>query len=402
MTRVFVTGLGAVSACGIGADALWQFSVNGKAGIREVSFENLPNQKIKTAGAISAEVWETIKQGSDQRFQDPVTAIALLAAREAVDMAGLPKDNLGPRFGSVIGSGMGGAATIDTNYWKFLHDNRARLDGMAVPKLMANAGASWVAMEFGINGPTYCLSTACSSASQSIGLAKALIQQGLVDGCLVGGTEACIVAGGFRAWEMLRVMSPTKCRPFSQDRDGMLLGEGAGVLVLESEEALNERGGTPIAELAGYGTTSDAGDLLRPDRDGAANCMNQALKDAGISSDEIGYVNAHGTGTIANDVIETEAMRAVFGEELDGVLISSTKPVHGHALGSTGALEAIVAARALQEQLAPPTMNFNEVDPRINLDPVSGKAKPFSKRAVMSNSLAFGGINASLVMTSPS
>ena len=390
-----------MSACGIGADALWQHAAAGKSGIREVSFEMLPNQKIKTAGVISEENWDTIKQDWDQRFQDPVTAIALWAAREAVQMAGLPTENLGPKFSSVIGSGMGGASTIESNYQKFALDNRSRLDGMAVPKLMANAGASWVAMEFGITGPTYCLSTACSSASQSIGLAKAMIQQGWVDGCIVGGTEACVVAGGFRAWEMLRVMSPTKCRPFSQDRDGMLLGEGAGVLVLESEESMTKRGGVPIVELAGYGTTSDAGDLLRPDQGGATDCMNLALKDAGIEAEEVGYVNAHGTGTIANDVIETEAMRAVFGDELDGVLISSTKPVHGHALGSTGALEAIVAVRALQEQLAPPTMNFNEVDPKIGLDPVSGKAKPFSKRAVMSNSLAFGGINASLVMTAP-
>jgi nodulation protein E len=273
-----------------------------------------------------------------------------------------------------------------------------RLDPMAVPKIMNNAAASWVSMEFGATGPIYCMATACSSASQSIGIAVQMMRAGAFERCLAGGAEACVVPGVFRVWELLRVMTATKNRPFSKDRNGMTLGEGAGILVLETLEAAEARGADILCEIVGFGTNSDAGDLLRPNPDRAASCMKAAIADAGLEPASIGYVNAHGTGTVANDVTEVNALRQVFGEDLGGTLISSTKPVHGHALGGAGALELIVTIHALRSQTAPPTINFNEVDPKIGIDPVANTARSVSTNAMMSNSLAFGGVNASLVI----
>jgi nodulation protein E len=262
---------------------------------------------------------------------------------------------------------------------------------------MTNAAASWTAMEFGVTGPTLCISTACASATQSIGLAMQMVRAGIVERCIAGGAEALLAAAVFRAWEVLRVMTPTLCRPFSQGRDGMMLGEGAAMLVLETEEAALARGAPILAEIAGYGTTSDAGDLLRPDPAGAAAAMAAAIADAGLAPADIGYVNAHGTGTVANEQSETEALRRVFGQDLAGLAVSSTKPIHGHALGAVGAIEMIVAINALRERIAPPTINFLGVDDKLGIDPVGNVARPFSGDAVMSNSFAFGGINASLV-----
>jgi len=206
----------------------------------------------------------------------------------------------------------------------------------------------------------------------------------------------------FRAWEVLRVLSPTLCRPFSRDRNGMLLGEGAGILVLETLASAQARGATPLAEIVGYGTTSDAGDLLRPDPVGASASMTRALKDAGLHPADIGYVNAHGTATVANDVSETKAMRAVFGDAFDALPVSSTKPVHGHALGAAGALETIITLRALTDQLAPPSGNFTTIDPAIGFEPVTGQARPIKSDFCLTNSFAFGGINASLILGHPS
>lgn len=400
MTRVVLTGTGAVSACGLGTDALWAGVVAGQSGVRPVSFERLENQRVGTAAALTAEDQERVAQGAGHRMRDPVAQYALVAAREAIAQAKLGEGDFGDRCGVVIGSGFGGAKTLDDNYIAFGVDKSMRLDPMAVPKIMNNAAASWVSMETGASGPLYSPSTACSSGSQSIGLAYQLIRAGAIDRCLAGGAEASLVGGVFRVWELLRVMTADKNRPFSKDRNGMTLGEGAGVVVLESLESAQARGADILCELVGYATNSDAGDLLRPDSDRAARCMQMALRDAELDAASVGYVNAHGTGTVANDVTEAKALRTVFGEDLGDVAISSTKPVHGHALGAAGAIEAIVAIQALLHQVAPPTINFNEVDPKIGFDPVGNEARPIHTNAVMSNSLAFGGINASLLFKS--
>ncbi|WP_172293101.1 beta-ketoacyl synthase [Pseudoruegeria sp. HB172150] len=403
LPRVVITGAGAFSPCGAGVASLWDAARDGVSAAREVLFSAIAEQRVTRAAAISAEFYEanagdTVKP----RMQDRVTGFALIAAAEAVAQAGLNEADFGGACGVIVGSGFGGADTLDENYLKFAaHTYGAgltRMDAMAVPKIMTNAAASWISMTYGARGPLYCNSTACSSASQSIGLAFQLIRAGAMTRCITGGTEACVVPGVFRAWEALRVLTPDQCRPFSRDRNGMMLGEGAGILIVETLEAAEARGAEPLAEIVGYGTTSDAGDLLRPDPEGAASAMRRALAEAGIGAREIGYVNAHGTGTIANDVSETQAMRAVFGDVFDGLAVSSTKPIHGHALGAAGALETIIALEALRSRTAPPSLNFNEMDPAIGFTPVHGSAQDFEQDYVLSNSFAFGGINASLIL----
>ncbi|MDF0601589.1 beta-ketoacyl-[acyl-carrier-protein] synthase family protein [Psychromarinibacter sp. C21-152] len=402
--RIVITGAGAFSPCGAGVDALWSSARDGVSAAREIDFDTIPDQKVKIAASIDAAMLAPYADRLKPRMQDRVAGFALIAADEAITQAGLTEADFGEDCGVIVGSGFGGAETLDANYLKFFTQHYGgspqRLDAMAIPKIMTNAAASWISMTWGARGPAYCISTACSSASQSIGLAYQLIRAGAMERCITGGSEACVVAGVFRAWEMLRVLSPDACRPFSRDRNGMMLGEGAGILILETLEAAEARGAEPLAEIVGYGTTTDAGDLLRPDPDGAAGAMTRAMADAGLRADEVGYVNAHGTATVANDLSETQAMRRVFGNRFDEVAVSSTKPIHGHALGAAGALETIITLQALRNRLAPPSGNFGELDPAIGFEPVHGAARAFDAPAAMCNSFAFGGINASLILGS--
>lgn len=399
--RVVITGHGAVSACGAGAWALWHAARDGASGVAPRDFERIPEQKVGHAAYVSDALLAKHAVHVRPRMQDRVAKFALIAADEAVRQAGLGPDDFGEDTGVIVGSGFGGADTLDVNYWKFSRQEGERMDPLCVPKIMTNAAASWISMTWGATGPVYCNSTACSSASQSIGLAYQMVKAGIIRACITGGTEACVVPGVFRAWEILRVLSPTLCRPFSRDRSGMVLGEGAGILVIETLDSARARGAEVLAEIVGYGTSSDAGDLLRPDPVGAAASMSKALTDARLDAEDVGYVNAHGTATVANDVSEAEAMRTVFGAGFDGLAVSSTKPVHGHALGAAGALESIVTLGALREQLAPPNLNFTEADPKIGFTPVLGAARPLSTGYCLSNSFAFGGINASLIFGLP-
>lgn len=392
---VVITGMGAISALGPGAQTLWQAARDGQSGVGDIALPRIQDQKVMKAASISGEMLEAAKVHHRPRMQERVTQFALIAADEAIAQAGLAKGDFGDETAVVVGSGFGGAETLDDNYQAFVHGTR--MDPFSVPKIMTNAAASWISMIFGASGPIYCNSTACSSAGQSIGLAFHMVKSGVVNRAITGGTEGCVVPGVFRAWETLRVLSPTLCRPFSKDRNGMVLGEGAGIFVLETREAAEARGAEILAEVVGYGTTGDAGDLLRPDPSGAARSMAQALRSAGIGAEAVGYVNAHGTGTVANDVSEVQAMREVFGAALDGVALSSSKPIHGHGLGAAGALEAVVTIEALRAGLAPPNANFTEADPKIGFTPVVGAARPFEARYAMSNSFAFGGVNASLI-----
>lgn len=397
--RVVITGAGAFSALGSGADALWSAARDGRSGVAETLFDRIPDQKVTRAAGIPDALLAEHAVHVRPRMQDRVTKFALIAADEAVAQSGL--DTASDEVGVIVGSGFGGAETLDQNYWKFSRQEGERMDPLCIPKIMTNAAASWISMTFGATGPVYCNSTACSSASQSIGMAYHMVRAGLMRACITGGSEACVVPGVFRAWELLRVLTPDLCRPFSADRNGMMLGEGAGILVIETLESATARGATVLGEIVGYGTSSDAGDLLRPDPAGAGASMSKALTDAGLAPAQIGYVNAHGTATVANDVSEAEAMRQVFGDAFDGLAVSSTKPVHGHALGAAGALEAIVTLGALRDQLAPPNLNFNAPDPKVGFEPVLGAARTLDSRYALSNSFAFGGINASLILGLP-
>jgi nodulation protein E len=262
---------------------------------------------------------------------------------------------------------------------------------------MSNAGASRIALEYGIVGPSYTISTACASASHAIGQAFWMVRHGVVNAAIAGGSEAPFSLGFLKAWEAMRIVAPDTCRPFSRDRKGLILGEGAAMLLLEPLEHAQARGAKVWGEIAGFGMSSDAYHLTQPLAEGAARAMRSALDDAAIDPAAIGYINAHGTGTLANDVTETQAIREVFGAHADKLHVSSTKSMHGHALGAAGALEAAATLMTLDEGLIPPTANFTEADPDCALDVVPNTARAASIEWALSNSFAFGGLNAVLV-----
>jgi nodulation protein E len=396
--RVFITGMGAVSALGLGIGPLWDAVRTGKSGVRDIEMPRTANQLIRKAAHLLSFDAAGLLAPDVIKQTDRFAQMALIAAGELLGNAGWPTgEPLGTGTAVLIGSGLGGATTTDHEYYKF-YSTRERQDPLAVPKVMPNAAASHVSMAYGARGPSLAVSSACSSANQAIGLGLMLLRMGAVERAIVGGSECLLVPGVFRAWEALRVMTPTLCRPFSKDRNGMVLGEGAALLLLETETAAAARGARPLAELAGFGTTSDAGDIVRPDAESAARAMQMALDDAGIAASAIGYVNAHGTGTVLNDRSETEAMKRVFGAHLEGLAVSSTKPVHGHALGAAGALELAVTVCALRHGIAPPTINWTGADADCLPDPVANVAQARPIAAAMSNSFAFGGINASLIL----
>lgn len=396
--RIFVTGLGSVTALGLGVDALWNAARHGRTGVCELVLPRTSNQLVKRAAHFPEFKAADHLAPEVMRATDRFSQMAIIAAREALaDASWIGSEPLGSRAAVLVGSGIGGATTSDIEHFKF-YQSRERTDPMTIPKVMPNAAASQLSMAFGARGMSLAVSSACSSATQAIGLGLMLLRQGLADRALVGGSECLLTPATFRAWETLRVMTLGECRPFSANRDGMTLGEGAAMLMLETEESALARGARPRAELAGFGTTSDAGDIVRPDAAGAAAAMGAALADAGIDAADIGYVNAHGTGTILNDRSESEALRRVFGAGLDRLAVSSTKPVHGHTLGAAGALELAITIRALEDEVAPPTINWLGPDRDCIPDPVPNTARAVPMTAAMSNSFAFGGINASLIV----
>lgn len=397
--RVVITGMGCMTAAGAGAEALWQSARDGVSGVKAIEIGRAPNVKVKLAAAlpdfdIRAHFDE--KRGTLDRF----AAMAILAADQAVAQSRLVTAELGSRCGVIVGSALGGAETIDQLAHSF-YVSGARLDPMGIPKLMPSAAASQISIRYRAEGPSFCVSSACASGAQAIGIAASLIRSGVIEAAIAGGAEALLNGLSMRAWEVLHVLTPTKCRPFSKGRDGMVLGEGAAMFVLESLQSAQARDAPIIAELAGYGTSSDAVDLLRPDSKGAARAMASAIGDAGLLPSDIHYVNAHGTGTIANDASESQALSSVFGSSLKTLPVSSTKPVHGHTLGAAGAVELVVTLKALSEQQVPPTLNWLGTDPHCDLDAVPNNSRPHRIAAAMSNSFAFGGINTSLVVRHP-
>ncbi|NDE57112.1 MAG: beta-ketoacyl-[acyl-carrier-protein] synthase family protein [Gammaproteobacteria bacterium] len=331
-------------------------------------------------------------------YMDRFAQFALIAAREAFRDANIHDltDEQRNRFGVVMGSSGGGQGTIDDAFVELYRHHKPRVHPLTIPRVMANAGASHIATDLGITGPCYAVSTACSSANHAIGQGFWLIRSGVIDGAIVGGSEAPLSLGNLKAWEALRVVSPDLCRPFSRDRNGIILGEGAGVLILESLRHARARGAHIYAELAGFGMSADAAHVIQPDSDGAARAMQAALHDAEMCPEDIDYINAHGTGTTVNDLTETVSIRKVFGRHADKLLISSTKSMHGHALGAAGALESVAVALSLQDGLVPPTANFTEADPACDLDVVPNQARRADIRCAVSNSFAFGGLNAVL------
>lgn len=394
--RIVITGMGAVSAAGVGGQNLWAAARSGVSCIRELRLARPYMGRIKIAAQVPEFDPANYIEPELLPYCDPFTQFSIVAADEAVAQAGFERKEIGgPRTAVVIGTGIGGAGTIDeTSYGEYVEKKRP--DPLSVPRLIPSAAPTTLGMRYGAKGPTFALASACSSATQAIGEAFEMLRAGRADRAIAGGAEACVTNGSVRAWEALRVLTPDLCRPFSARRNGMTLGEGAAVFILETLESARARGATPLCELAGYGTTSDAFDPLRADVDGPARCMRLALESAGLEPSAIDYLNAHGTATYANDMTESEAMRLVFGDRPPPV--SSTKPIHGHALGASGGLELCVTVNALREQIAPPTINFIEADPKCPVDAIPNEARKMPIRAALSNSFAFGGINATLVV----
>jgi nodulation protein E len=399
--RVVVVGMGAVSAAGVGAETLWQAARNGRSCVAEPIFPRPHRGRIRLAAQVKDFDPTVFIDKGTMPFCDPTTQYLLAAADEAVAQAGLSRsERMGGRTAAIIGTGIGGMTSLEDGLYNALVE-QGRPDPLTIPRLIASSGPANVSIRFGVTGPCFAVASACSSATQAIGIGVQLIRSGAVDRAIVAGTEDCVTSSSMLAWESMRVLTPDACRPFSKGRNGMVLGAGAAVFVLESEDFAVRRGATVLARIAGYGTTTDAKDQVRPDVTGAAGAMTAALADAQMSPDLIDYVNAHGTGTTVNDVTESAALSLVFGDRLPHLPISSTKPIHGHGLGASGALELVVTIGALRDGVAPPTINWSEPDPKCPVDAIPNEARVIPMRTAMSNSFAFGGINATLVVQHP-
>jgi nodulation protein E len=332
-------------------------------------------------------------------FLDRFAQFAVIAAREAVCCSGLEFTTESRAACAIVtGSCVGGQTAEDAGFRDLYKLGQSRVHPLTIPRTMANAGASHISMEFGITGPAFTISTACASAAHAIGQAYWMVKMGSAEMAIAGGSEAPFSFGMLKAWEAMRVVSPDTCRPFSKDRRGMILGEGAAMFVLEPLEAAVARGARIHAEIVGFGMSADASHITQPSHEGAARALSAALRDAGIAPEQVGYINAHGTATPANDPTETAAIRAVFGGHTGQVAVSSTKSMHGHALGAAGALECLAAVTALRDGFIPPTLNFNQPDPECDLDVVPNQARAAQPEYALSNSFAFGGLNAVLAL----
>lgn len=399
MRRVVITGMGCVSALGNTATTTWAGMREGRAGITPLT--GLDDPTLRTPVAAQAKAFVASEHFDDKRLVllDPVSQMALVSAREAVAQSGLSFGaELAERTAVIIGTGIGGASTQDQMAKRLYGERNPRVHPMAIVRVMPNAPASQISLEFGLRGPVFAVASACASSNHALAQALMLLQTGTADVALAGGAEACITVGSVKAWEAMRVMADDTCRPFSLGRRGLVLGEGAGVFVLETLEHAQARGATILAELAGAGMSADAADIVMPDASGAARAMRIALAQAGLATQDIAYINAHGTGTPANDSTETRAIRAVFGAHADALAVSSTKSMHGHALGAGGAIELVAVLGALLEGVVPPTINHLGADPACDLNVVPNTAQQRTVRAALSNSFAFGGLNAVLAL----
>jgi nodulation protein E len=395
--RVAVTGVGSISALGNSAPEFWSACQAGRSGIAPLAGFELTGIRFQN-GAQASSFQPSLHFDDKQLIPlDRFAQLAIVAAREALAQSQLelsPEERT--RAAIVTGSCYGGKTSEDAGFSALYRDAQPRVHPMTIPRLMANAGASALTLELGWQGPVWTVSTACSSANHAIGQAFWLVRHGLADVALTGGSEAPFTFGSLKAWEALRVVSSDTCRPFSKGRSGMVLGEGAAMLVLEPLDRALARGATVLAEINGFGMGADAHHLTQPSAGGAARTLRLALADANLPPEAIGVVNAHGTGTAANDATESAALHAVFNGHLPRLLVTATKSLHGHALGASGALEAVATILGLQSQSIAPTANFLQPDPECDI-PLCTSFQPWPHQAAVSNSFAFGGLNAVLV-----
>jgi len=399
MHRVAITGLGSISALGRSTAEFGKALREGRSGIAAIESTDVSQLRFQNGAEVKGYSHTPYFEDRRADFIDRFAQFAVIAAREAVTDAGIAwTPALRESAAIVTGSCVGGQNTEDIGFHEVYKLGHNRVHPLTIPKTMANAGASHISMEFGITGPSFTISTACSSAAHAIGQAYWMVRSGVTDLALAGGSEAPFSFGILKAWEAMRVVSPDTCRPFSRDRRGMVLGEGAAMFVLEPLEAAVARGARIHAEIVGFGMSADAGHITQPSAEGAARAMRAALRDAALVPEQIAYINAHGTGTPANDPTETAAIRAVFGAHAGKLAISSTKSMHGHALGASAALECLATVLALRDGVLPPTANYNEPDPECDLDVIPNVARAAQVEYAISNSFAFGGLNAVLAL----
>ncbi len=399
MARVVITGAGTINALAHDVAGTLEAFREGRCGIGPLELRDVERLSIRIGGQVRD--WDPEAHFNRQQIVlcDRFTQFTLLAAREAITQSGLDFDGkLGYEAGVVLGTAGGGLTTSDENYRAVYEEGKNRVHPLVVPKLMNNAAASHVSMAFNLKGPSFTVATACASSNHAMGQAYMMIRSGMTKVMVTGGSESMLCFGGIKAWEGLRVMSRDACRPFSANRNGMVQGEGAGIFVFEEYEHARARGAEILAEVAGFAMTSDAGDIVMPSMQGAARAISGALRDARLNGDEVGYINAHGTGTAANDKTECAAVADVFGHHADKLMMSSTKSMHGHLIGGTGAVELLACIMALREGVNAPTIGYEEFDPECALDVVPNEARDAKVDVVLSNAFAFGGMNAVLAL----
>ncbi|MGR3624438.1 beta-ketoacyl-[acyl-carrier-protein] synthase family protein [Pseudophaeobacter sp.] len=399
MKRVVVTGAGTINALGHSVAATYEAMREGHCGIGALEFRDVERLAIKIGGQVHGFEAEGRFNRQQMALYDRFTQFTLTAAKEAIAQSGLEfHGELAAKSGVVLGTAGGGVSTWDDNYRSVYEDGKNRVHPFVVPKLMNNAAASHVSMEFNLKGPSFTVSTACSSSNHAMAQAFQMVRSGMSPAMVTGGSESMLCFGGVKAWEGLRVMSKEACRPFSANRNGMVQGEGAGIFVFEDYDHARARGAEILCEVLGFAMSSDAADIVMPSKQGAARAIAGALQDARIDPDRVGYINAHGTGTVANDKTECAAVADVFGPHADQLMISSTKSMHGHLIGGTGAVELLACIMALKDGVIAPTIGYEEADPECALDVVPNEARDARVEVALSNAFAFGGLNAVLAL----
>ena len=399
MHRVVITGAGTINALGHNVPDTLEAMREGRCGIGPIDIPDVERLSIQIGGQVKGFEAEGLFNRQQMSLYDRFTQFTLVAAREAIGQSGLDfHGDLSAKSGVVLGNSGGGMTTLDENYRTVYEAGKNRVHPFVVPKLMNNAAASHVSMEFNLKGPSFTVASACASSNHAMAQAFQMVRTGMAPVMITGGSESMLCFGGVKAWEGLRVMSKDACRPFSANRNGMVQGEGAGIFVFEDYDHAKRRGAEILAEVAGFAMTSDASDIVMPSKQGAARAIAGALHDARLNPEDVCYVNAHGTGTAANDKTECAAVADAFGAQADHLMISSTKSMHGHLIGGTGAVELLACIMALRDGIVAPTIGYEEPDPECALDVVPNVAREAKVDAVLSNAFAFGGLNAVLAL----
>jgi len=397
--RVVITGAGTINSLGHDVATTLEAMREGRCGIGPLECRDVERLQIRIGGQVRGYEPETRFNRQQLSLYDRFTQFTLIAAREAIAQSGLEfSGELAARAGVILGNSGGGMTTLDDNYRAVYEEGKNRVHPFVVPKLMNNAAASHVSMEFNLKGPSFTVSTACASSNHAMAQAFQMVHGGVTPAMVTGGSESMLCFGGVKAWEGLRVMSRDACRPFSANRNGMVQGEGAGIFVFEEYEHAKKRGAEILAEVIGYAMTSDASDIVMPSKPGAARAIAGAMQDARINPEQVGYINAHGTGTAANDKTESAAVADVFGAHADKLMMSSTKSMHGHLIGGTGAVELLACIMAVRDGVIAPTIGYEEPDPECALDIVPNEAREREVDVALSNAFAFGGLNAVLAL----